>query len=55
VQDWEKAFLDKSERRRQRSRRNRLIRRSILVILIGVLILAGLWIVNQSIELVPFR
>ncbi len=55
MQDWEKAFLDKSERRRRRARRNRLIRRCILIVLISLLILAGLWLVNESMELIAIR
>ena len=50
MEDWEAAFRDKSERRRRRSQRNRLIRRGALLTLIAALILAGLWAVDMLIH-----
>ena len=43
MDDWEAAFREKSERRRRRSQRNRLIRRGALLALISGVILLGLW------------
>lgn len=53
MEEWERAFLDKSERRRRRSRRNRLLRRLLLVSAISILILLGLWVVDNSIAVLP--
>lgn len=53
MEEWERAFLDKSERRRRRSRRNRLLRRLLLVSAISILILLGLWVVDNSITVLP--
>jgi hypothetical protein len=50
VDDWEAAFRDKSERRRRRARRNRLIRRGALLALISALILLGLWTADTVID-----
>jgi hypothetical protein len=43
MEDWETAFIEKSERRRRRARRNRLIRRGALLALLSAVILLGLW------------
>ena len=50
MEDWEGAFREKSERRRRRSVRNRLVRRGALLALIAALILAGLWAVDALIH-----
>ena len=43
MDDWEAAFREKTERRRRRSQRNRLIGRGALLALISGVILLGLW------------
>ena len=48
MEEWERAFAEKSERRRRRSLRRRYIRRASLIALISIAILAGLWLVNTS-------
>lgn len=43
MEGWEVAFREKSERRRRRPVRHRLIRRGALMALIAALILLSLW------------
>ena len=52
MEDWERAFAEKSERRRRRSLRRRYIGRAAVIGLISIAILLGLWLVNKSLAVI---
>lgn len=43
MEDWERAFSAKSERRRRRAKRDRLIKRIALLALLAVIIGLAIW------------
>ncbi len=47
MEEWQASFVQKSEKRRRRSSRRRLIRQTKLIVGISLAILAGLWLFNE--------
>lgn len=48
MDDWERSFVIKSERRRARARRRQILRRIAVVALLSIAILTGLWLVDNA-------
>jgi hypothetical protein len=48
MDEWERSFITKSERRRSRSRRRSFLRRVGLVALLSLAIIIGLWLADKA-------
>lgn len=48
MDEWERSFVAKSEKRRSRSRRRRFLRRVSIIALVSLAILAGLWVADKA-------
>jgi hypothetical protein len=48
MEDWERAFREKSERRRTRARWHSIWRNSVAILAIAMIVSAGLWVANLA-------
>jgi len=50
MEGWQRAFTDKSSRRRRRARRNRYVTRALLVLTLSGIMLLALWVVDNAVN-----
>jgi len=53
MDEWESSFVEKSARRHRKSRRRRIIRRTIVIASVSVAILLALWLFDNLTSSAP--
>jgi hypothetical protein len=53
MEEWERKFARKSERRRRKARRRRIVRRTLVIACVSIAVLAGLWLFDKLSNNIP--